>query len=108
MLKRSMLMKIFRAVARERALSYVMGVLMLIMGLLIVLTHLKGGTILTTVITFLGWGVLFEAGIFLFSSAETLAKYLNTLENKKVYYIIMAGYLFLGMFLFYGGFLMRK
>ena len=104
MLKRDMMMEIFRELSRERALSYIMGVLMLIMGLLVTLIHTKLNSLLAICITILGWGIFFEAAIFLFSSKETVAKYLNTLENKTVYYLIALGYFLIGAYLSYSGF----
>ncbi len=104
MLKRKAMLEVFEELSRERALSYVMGVLMLLLGLLVILVHTKWGNTLSTVITFLGWGISFEAAIFLFSSKETVAKYLHTLNNKTVYYLIALGYLLVGAYLVYNGF----
>ena len=104
MLKRDTMMEVFRELSHQRALSYVMGVLMLILGLFVTLTHTKWGNPPSTVITLLGWGVLLEAVVFLFSSKETVAKYVNTLENKTVYYLIALGYFLIGAYLSYSGF----
>lgn len=105
MIKRNMMMDVFRELSRQRALSYVMGVLMLIMGLLVTLTHTKWENSLTTLITLIGWGIFFEAMVFLFSAKEAVARYVNALENKLVYYFIALGYLLIGAYLFYNGFL---
>ena len=105
MLKRDTMMEVFRELSHQRALSYVMGVLMLILGLLLTLTHTKWGNPPSAVITLLGWGVLLEAVVFLFSSKETVAKYVNTLENKTVYYLIALGYFLIGAYLSYNGFM---
>jgi len=104
MLKRDMMMEVFRELSRERPLSYVMGVLMLILGLLVTLTHARWGNPLSIVITLLGWGILLESALFLFCSKKVVAKYVNTLENKTVYYLIVLGYLFVGAYLSYNGF----
>ena len=87
MLKRDIMMEVFRELSRQRALSYVMGVLMLIFGLLLTLAHTKWGNPPSIVITLLGWGIFLEVAVFLFSSKEIVAKYVNTLENKTVYYL---------------------
>ncbi len=104
LMKRKMLMDIFQEVFSTRALSYVMGVLMLIMGLLLVLTHTIWRGTLSSVITIIGWFVLVEAIIFLFSSQKTLAKTLTALNNTKIYYGISLVYLALGVYLVYSGF----
>ena len=104
MLKRDMMMEVFRELSRERALSYVMGVLMLLQGLLLTLVHTKWESSLAIFITLLGWGILLEAALFLFSSRETVAKHVNRLENKTLYYFIALGYFLVGVYLSYNGF----
>ncbi len=104
MLKRSMMMEVFRELSGQRALSYVMGVLMLILGLLVTLAHTKWEGLLAICITLLGWGMLFESVIFLFSSKSMVAKYVNALENKTIYYLIALGYFLFGAYLAYQGF----
>lgn len=104
MLKRNMMIEVFRELSRQRALSCVMGVLMLLIGLLVILVHTKWETIPATVITLLGWGVLLESTVFLFSSQEVVARYVSTLENKVLYYLITCGYFLLGLYLSYVGF----
>jgi len=104
MLKRDMMMEVFRELSRQRALSYVMGVLMLILGLLVTLTHTKWGNPPSMIITLLGWGILLESAFFLFSSRETVAKYMNMIENKTVYFLIALGYFLVGVYLSYNGF----
>lgn len=104
MLRRTMLLAIFRELLSQRALSYVMGVVMLILGLLITLVHSATGTLLQAFITVLGWGILVESAVFLFASEAMIKKYLKTLENKATYYAIAFGYLFLGTYLVYSGF----
>lgn len=107
MLKRNMMMDVFRELSRQRALSCVMGVLMLILGLLVTLMHTKWEDPLTILITLIGWGILFEAAVFIFSSKDTVAKYMNTLENKIIYYLIALGYFLAGSYLSYNGFFVQ-
>jgi len=103
-IKRKMLMDVFKEMFHTRSLSYVMGVLMLILGLLLVLMHTIWQGTLSIVISILGWFVLLEALTFLFSSQKTLAKSLDALKNRKVYYAISIVYFVLGIYLVYSGF----
>lgn len=103
-LKRTMLMGIFQELFGGRALSYVMGVLTLILGLLLVLTHTMWEGPPAVVITLIGWGVLAEALAFLFFSRETLARSLELLKRNNIYYGIALVYLVLGVYLVYSGF----
>ncbi len=98
MFKRNMIMDVFREVSGRRALSYIIGVWMLIVGLLII------SITKWDIITLLGWGILFEALFFLFASKEKASRYLNALENKALYYAIVAAYLILGIYLTLYGF----
>lgn len=104
MLKRDMMMEIFREVARQRAITYIMGALMLLLGLCVVLTHTRWNSALAVVVTVLGWEVVAESFVFLFASKEQVVKYIHTLENAMTYYIITAGYLIIGAYLIYNGF----
>jgi hypothetical protein len=104
MLRRDAMMEIFRELSRQRALPHIMGVLMLLLGLITILAHTKWESYPAMLITLLGWGVCFEATVFLFASKEMVAKYLSTLENKTVYYLIALGYLLVGGYLAYSGF----
>ncbi len=104
MLNRSKMTSVFKELANQHALSCVMGVLMLILGLIIISTHTKWESYPAILITSLGWGICFESILFLFSSKETLAKYMNMMENTIVYYLITLGYFLIGIYLSYNGF----
>ncbi len=104
MLKRDMMMEVFRELSHQRALSYVMGVLMLLQGLLLTLVHTKWGSSLAIFITLLGWGILLEAALFLFSSSGAVLQHINRMENKTLYYFIALVYFLVGAYLSYNGF----
>ncbi len=108
MLRRGQMMNIFREVARQRALSFMMGALMLLIGLTITTLHAKWNSALEKTISLLGFGILAESCVFLFSSKEFAAWYVNTLENKITYYVITAGYFILGAYLSCNGFVLQK
>lgn len=102
--RRKMLMSIFYELSQNRALSYILGVLIFLIGLLLVLNHNIWQGLLQTIITLLGWGVFLEGAFFLFVSEQTLKKYLVMVNSKKVYYLIASVYLVLGLYLSYFGF----
>jgi len=101
--KRKMLISIFHELSDSRALSYILGTLMFLLGLLIILNHNVWELSPRIIITILGWVILIEGGGYLFVSKETLRKYLSFLDNRKIYYIIAGGYLILGSYLVYFG-----
>ena len=102
--RRKMLTSIFHELSQNRALSYILGVLIFLIGLLLVLSHNIWQGLLQTIITLLGWGVVLEGVFFLFVSEQTLKKYLVMPNRKEVYYLIAAVYLALGLYLSYSGF----
>ena len=102
--RREMLTSIFQEVGRNRALAYILGVLIFQIGLLLVLLHTTWNGIGPTIITLIGWGVLLEGTAFLFMSHQQTEKCLATLNNGMVYYGITVFYLTLGCWLTYFGF----
>ena len=103
-IRRKMLMSIFRDIAKHRTTSYILGVLITIIGLFIVLSHNVFQSGFPLLITVIGWGVLVEGVSYLFVSEEFLERYMTTLNIKKFYYFIAAAYLMLGGYLTYIGF----
>jgi len=102
--KQKMLISIFHELSGSRALSYILGTLMFLLGLLVILNHNVWELSPRIIITIIGWVILIEGGSYLFISKETLRKYLAFLDNRKIYYIIALGYLILGSYLVYFGF----
>ncbi len=107
MLNRSKMTSVFKELSNQHALSCVMGVIMLILGLIITLTHSRWETYPEKLITIIGWWVCLESIVFLFISKETLAQWLNMMENKNVYYLVTFGYFLLGVCLAYNGFIVK-
>ena len=107
LIKRKMLMGIFHEIFTSRALSYIMGVVIVIIGLLLVLNHNIWKGTREVIITIVGWFVLLEGIAYVFFSKKTLAKSLEWVHNKKVYYAIALVYIVLGAYLTYSGFFVR-
>lgn len=101
---RGMMLDVFREVAASRALSYVIGLVMLLLGSLLVVLHTKWHGGAAAVVTLMGWAVLAESLVFVFSPPGVLSRYLGTLQNTAVYHGIAVGYLVLGGYLTYFGF----
>ncbi len=104
MLNRNKMTSVFKEMANQHALSCVMGVLMLILGLILTLNHTSWESYPAILITLIGWWICFESVAFLFLSKETLAKYMTMMENTTVYYLVTLGYFLIGAYLSYSGF----
>lgn len=103
-LRRKMLLSIFHELSQSRALSYILGTLMFVMGLLIILNHNIWSPGFPFLITALGYFVLIEGAAYLFVSKKFLEKYITNINNKRTYYFIAIGYLVLGFYLVVKGF----
>jgi len=104
LVRRRMLLGVFAEMAKSRALSYIVGVCILIIGLLLALSHSTFESGLSSVITIVGWGVLLEGVLFLFLSKSTLDGVFRKLNSPIAYYTIAFGYLALGAYLTTAGF----
>ena len=101
--KQKMLISIFHELSDSRTLSYILGTLEFLLGLLVILNHNIWELSPRIIITIVGWIILIEGGSSLFVSKETLRKYLAFLDNRKIYYIIAIGYVILGSYFIYFG-----
>ena len=104
-IKRKMLVSIFHELFNNRALLYILGVLVFLMGLLIVLNHNIWGGVWPTLITIIGWIILIEGASYMFMSKRMIKKYMKAMDDKGAYYFIAFTYLFLGLYFLYFCFL---
>lgn len=103
-LRKKMLLGVFRGMVKERSVSYLLGVMVLIIGLLLILNQNAWTSPASKLITVLGWMVTAEGVAFLFVSEKQLKGMLAWLNKDNVYYTVTLGYLFIGAYLVYIGF----
>lgn len=104
LLRRKMLMNVFHELAKSAAISYILGTLLVVMGLILILMHNIWNVGYQLVITLFGWLLLLEGSIYLFASTRLIKKYIAGLDNKKMYYFIGVAYVLVGAYLAYVGF----
>jgi hypothetical protein len=88
------------------ALMLVLGIVVVIAGLAMVLTHniWSGGT-LTVLVTLAGWIALIKGTLFLIvPPASSGAFFLNGFHYQQLFYVYAAIALIVGLYLTYGGF----
>lgn len=98
-LRRQVLLAVFHEVGHSRALSYIIGMVMIILGLLIAMRHTNFSSALATIITLAGWLVLAEGVAYIFLSSTMVEQIMRSLDSPFIYYAIGAGYLILGAYL---------
>ena len=103
-LRKKMLLGVFRDLVRERSVSYIMGVAILLIGLLLILNHNVWTSPASRLISILGWMVTAEGVAYLFVTEKQLRSMLSWLNEDNVYYSITLGYLVIGAYLVYFGF----
>lgn len=104
LLRRRMFVTILLELFTHRALSYVMGLALVLIGLILVLTHNLWTSLVESIITLFGWLILLEGVLYLFISSETFARVVSVFESRGIYYFVAFLYLVLGGYLAWWGF----
>lgn len=103
-MKRKMVTQIIHDLFGNRTLTYFVGLMEFIGGLLFVLYHNLWGSTLETVITIFGWLLLIEGVLYMLMSRDTMRKIISRLHSAKVYYFLSIVYLIIGAIVAYQGF----
>ena len=103
---RQMTVETVTALANNRPLLYVVGVMAVAAGLAMVLSHnVWSGGALPVIVTLIGWLTLIKGTLFFFLSPEAEARvFLGGLRYEAYFYVYAAVSLLLGIYLTYGGF----
>ncbi|MCH8050154.1 hypothetical protein IIB51_02005 [Patescibacteria group bacterium] len=104
LIRRKMVVHIMKGVLKNRATTYLIGMLEVIGGLLLVLNHAVWDSALTTAISVLGWLLLIEGVFYLFATQKFIKSIVKILDNYKAYYISSLLYFIFGVYLVYAGF----
>lgn len=99
LVRRDVLLEAFREMNRNRALSYIVGMILTIIGIIIVVGHTVFTDSLTGVVTLVGWIVLLEGCVYLFLPPWLVRRYLDPLQRPGPYYTSALGYLALGSYM---------
>jgi hypothetical protein len=97
------------ALLLNSAMTLILGVITLAVGLAMVLAHnIWSGSVLAVVVTLVGWMALIKSLFFLFLPHEIEAGlFLGQLHYRQLFYVYSAISLVLGVYLTYGGFRSR-
>lgn len=104
LLRRKMLMHVLNEILHHRALSYMIGMAELLIGLLIVLMHNSFEGLAAAAVTIVGWMIFLEGIAYVFVPQAVMERVLDWLHTNKTYYFISIAYLLLGIYLVYAGF----
>lgn len=90
----------------SRALVYILGVLEVLGGLMLVLSHNVWDNMLAAFVTTLGWLILIEGIFYLVASRRIIENVYGVLRSSRAYYLILLVYLGIGAYLTYAGFIL--
>ncbi len=93
------------ALVRNPPLLLMMGILGLLAGLAMVLSHnIWSGGVLPVVVTLFGWILLVRGAVLLFLSPQAAAGMIDFFRFEQLFYVYAGITLLLGLYLTYGGF----
>jgi hypothetical protein len=94
------------ALLHNPSMMLVLGVIALVAGLAMVLTHnIWSGGALVVIVTLVGWVILIKGLLLLFLPPEMEAEFfLRGLHYQQLFYVYMGIFLVLGIYMTYGGF----
>jgi hypothetical protein len=93
------------ALVRDRPLLLMMGMLGLLAGLAMVLSHnIWSGGAVPVVVTLFGWILLIRGAVLLFLSPEAAAGMIDFFRFEQLFYVYAGITLLLGLYLTYGRF----
>lgn len=85
----------------SKTITYIIGLLEVLGGILLVLTHNIWDSVFAATVTALGWLLLIEGVFYLFAPQPALKSLSSWLRNKQVYYIMTLAYIAIGAYLMY-------
>lgn len=90
---------------RDKALLFIVGIINLIAGLLVVLSHnIWTDGIFPAVVTLLGWLLMLRGVALLWVSPYVLERLYNSFNLKRHYYTVTASVFIIGLYLTFAGF----
>lgn len=103
--ERKMVMDIFKELFKHRVLTYIWGMITLIISVIMILQHNIWSGTTELAVTILGWYLFLEALVYVFLPQKHLSIFLKWLRKKTVYYSLAAVFLLIGAYFFSYGFI---
>ena len=103
--ERKMVMGIFKELFKYRVLTYIWGLITLVISVIMILQHNIWSGTKELAVTILGWYLFLEALVYVFLPQKYLSIFLKWLQKKFVYYSLAAVFLLVGAYFFSYGFI---
>ena len=101
---RKMVMGVFKELFAHRVLTYIWGIFMLVISVMMILRHniWSGTTVLA--ITVLGWYLFLESLVYVFLPQKQFSTFSKWIQKKSIYYSLSVVFLIIGAYFFVAGF----
>ena len=106
-IERKMVMSVFKELFQHRVLTYMWGVIMLIISIVMILQHSIWSGITEFAVTVLGWYLFLEALVYIFIPQKYFSVFVKWSQKKAVYYSLTTVFLLVGVYFFSYGFIFR-
>lgn len=103
--ERKMVMGIFKELFKYRVLTYIWGLVTLVISTIMILQHNIWSGTTELAVTILGWYLFLEALVYVFLPQKHLSIFLKWLQKKSIYYSLAAVFLLVGAYFFSYGFI---
>ena len=103
--ERKMVMSIFKELFKHRVLTYIWGMITLVISIIMILWHNIWNGITGLAVTVLGWYLFLEALVYVFLPQKYFSALLSWSQRKLVLYSLAAAFLLVGTYFFCYGFL---
>ncbi len=104
-IEKKMMMGVFEELFRNRVLTYIWGLITLVISVIIILKHniWRGTTELA--VTILGWYLFLESLVYVFIPQKYIFVFFKWLKRKTIYSALATVFLLVGIYFFSSGFL---
>jgi len=102
--ERKMVMNVFKELFQHRVLTYIWGILTLLISVLMILEHNIWSGVTELAVTILGWYLFLEALIYVFLPQKYFSVFYEWLQKKTIYYTLTTVFFLAGLYFFLTGF----
>ena len=103
-IERKMVTDIFRELFKHRVLTYIWGLITLVIATLMILGHNEWSGVNAFAVTALGWYLFLEALVYVFLPQKYVSNLFRWIRNKYIYYALATLFLLIGGYFFSSGF----
>ncbi len=102
--ERKMVMGVFKELFAHRVLTYIWGIITLVISLVMILEHNIWSGTTALAVTILGWYLFLEALVYVFLPQKMFSVFYKLIQKKTIYYTLASAFLLVGFYFTIVGF----